>query len=916
MNLPRVFNPTHRHVVGQLAMTATRCLLLATLAVPVQAQLSAVQINHDNLDQRVGGMRAIGGLGDWMLSNGNLCATISAAQHETGLSITGGWLVDLGHCGRSDDQLAYTHLMPMMERNAILPVTNMEAAVVAGRATLTVQRANASLAATIRYSLSSAEPDELLVESELTRVGSGHDVEMVGQVWSHPERSLTPFTIDTRNPLWSPGYRYKQYAIDSDPDELNSMIPADLTVLVGGDSAGPGISYGIQSLEGMLRDSAGVERPVLQFSLVEADYTNQVWLSRPLWFGGGAQPGRLEMLQSLFMDLDEGESLRLRQRIMVSRRADVASITDRVYTGHVLSGQLDTSAAHIAVHDAAGNPLSDVRPEGDGSFKLRLPAGMAAGYLQVSTDWAAPQRIDFALDNADIRLAPIATAPPATVVLPRGKVMRLVFVGLDETATPQWRSDHSGFQLGEKSVPASPQSNSVDLVGNARDPATLQLAPGNYRVYASRGIEYSVSSEDIVVGSGDTVKLSLAAPQRVLDIDGAVSADFHVHSGYSYDSAISAEQRLRSFIAQGAEVLFATEHDTIVDLGASAKTLGLDAGISVVSGVELTGMAHAADAPRTMGHLNVFPLPADRAAFAGGVPAHEGKRLRQVMGEVRREHPQALFQLNHPRDPRGGDDDRAFFDHLSVGERFNPGLPLDNVQNRSLIEPDTNGVRDLDFDLLELANGSSLALYQQVRADWLSLILQGEYRPALASSDSHHLRKPVAMPRSYVAYPGPVKHPVDTQVFLDAVRSGRVYGSSGPIPSLQLRNSQGEQAGIGETLRGTDLTVTLSVRAAPWVDVNQVWVYLNGMVIRGGAIVPGEAIEIPLRVASDSFIFAEFYGQAGEIYKALAPGYQPMAFTNPIWIDADGDGKWQAPGIASIPMAISLPGSIPNEHKE
>jgi hypothetical protein len=32
-------------------------------------------------------------------------------------------------------------------------------------------------------------------------------------------------------------------------------------------------------------------------------------------------------------------------------------------------------------------------------------------------------------------------------------------------------------------------------------------------------------------------------------------------------------------------------------------------------------------------------------------------------------------------------------------------------------------------------------------------------------------------------------------------------------------------------------------------------------------------------------------------YAVVAPGYVPMAFTNPIWIDEDGDGQWTGTGM-------------------
>ena len=42
-------------------------------------------------------------------------------------------------------------------------------------------------------------------------------------------------------------------------------------------------------------------------------------------------------------------------------------------------------------------------------------------------------------------------------------------------------------------------------------------------------------------------------------------------------------------MAQGADVLIATEHDVVVDLGTIARQLGLGDRLTVVGGAELTG---------------------------------------------------------------------------------------------------------------------------------------------------------------------------------------------------------------------------------------------------------------------------------------------------------------------------------------
>ena len=83
-----------------------------------------------------------------------------------------------------------------------------------------------------------------------------------------------------------------------------------------------------------------------------------------------------------------------------------------------------------------------------------------------------------------------------------------------------------------------------------------------------------------------------------------------------------------------------------------------------------------------------------------------------------------------------------------------PISPLNEGPNASLIEAHpVTGQRDIDFDILEIMNGTQGYRPQRVdavRQDWLSLVAQGEKIAATANSDSHNKWQIVAMPRNMV----------------------------------------------------------------------------------------------------------------------------------------------------------------------
>ena len=55
----------------------------------------------------------------------------------------------------------------------------------------------------------------------------------------------------------------------------------------------------------------------------------------------------------------------------------------------------------------------------------------------------------------------------------------------------------------------------------------------------------------------------------------------------------------------------------------------------------------------------------------------------------------------------------------------------------------------------------------------------------------------------------------------------------------------------------------------------------------------GTGKRVDLAFEKDSFITVEVIGDASEDYDLVAPGFYPLAFSNPIFIDVDGDGvEW------------------------
>ncbi len=222
--------------------------------------------------------------------------------------------------------------------------------------------------------------------------------------------------------------------------------------------------------------------------------------------------------------------------------------------------------------------------------------------------------------------------------------------------------------------------------------------------------------------------------------------------------------------------------------------------------------------------------------------------------------------------------------------------------------------------------------------DWFTLINLGHRIPGLANSDSHD-RSSIesGCPRNFVQSDTDNPADLDDQAIADAVKAGHSFMSSGPFVRFWINDPA---TGIGDQLTDTDGTVSLhiEVEAASWMKVDRVEIYQDGTLIGvetnldDGVVrlvedkdvavdkdswfvisVMGDddmaplfsSVEIPPIQLQDVVI--EALSTVPSVASLLDPAIPiprsgavfPYALTNPIYVDADGDGEWTAPGIAS-----------------
>jgi hypothetical protein len=447
--------------------------------------------------------------------------------------------------------------------------------------------------------------------------------------------------------------------------------------------------------------------------------------------------------------------------------------------------------AHIFALDADGRPQLRIANDAEGRFAVDAPLA--------AVQWFAT--LEAAATSAPVRFTPGTASELRLDVSPGGElrvhvldmdtkrpvVARLIVKGVEGTVDPNFGPDYRASGAGP-------------LMDVLEGEVVTPLPAGRYRVAATKGMEWSIDAETVEVQSGHTKSVDLAL-RHVVPTPGVVGCDLHVHARPSFDTPVSAEDRVLSLVSAGVDFAVPTEHNLVGDYGTPLAVLGLSKNLATVTGVEVTTYN-----PR-FGHFGIFPFP------AGGVPPYKGTNATALFGASKRGDPNRVLQVNHPR--------------------LLQGIGYFNVTG---FDPKTGRVpasMRTDFDTLEVYNGYDLATrprVEQVLDDWFALLNLGKRIWATGSSDSHRIQYQWAgYPRTMALVDprgaGDTGQPVDPAAVVAAIKKGHTFVTSGPMIEFDLTSADGRAVHPGDDVsvpRGGPLHGRLRVRAAPWVDVTSV----------------------------------------------------------------------------------------------
>lgn len=361
----------------------------------------------------------------------------------------------------------------------------------------------------------------------------------------------------------------------------------------------------------------------------------------------------------------------------------------------------------------------------------------------------------------------------------------------------------------------------LDHVGRLEMP----IAPGHYRFGVSSGGGFLGPEREVAVEivAGKTAVAKVALPRLFHPWQrGWYSADLHHHADQA-EAVTPPEALARSQLAAGLDVLFVSDHDSVVNHPILAS-IARARGVAFLPGVELSP---------SWGHFNAYPITPGQSLAVDTTTA----TVDAIIAEGRRLGADVI-QVNHPLIPYG------YFSSVAGGVApggFNPG-----------------------FDLIEMNAevGDDERVLQRLWTYWN----EGKRYYLAAGTDTHDVWNFVSgRIRAYAHVDGELTG----ATFAAALKAGRGYVTHGPLitPSVMF----------GTTLDAGD-------HATLAFDLQSVAGLGRARLIGDGKVVSSRTFRHDTRRAHVVFELGPASASWYELVVEDAAGAK--AYTDPIWIAA------------------------------
>lgn len=416
----------------------------------------------------------------------------------------------------------------------------------------------------------------------------------------------------------------------------------------------------------------------------------------------------------------------------------------------------------------------------------------------------------------------------------------------------------------------------------------MDVLPGKYEMVVSYGPEYEAVTREIEVKVGEVTEIAERLT-RTVDTTGWLSAELHSHSSPSGDNTSSQRGRVLNLLVDHLEFIPCTEHQRISTYAPHLEYFGATQRVLTCCGMELTG------SPLPINHQNVFPLVHKANMQDGGGPTiHVNPEVQIERIAMWDSDSDKVVQINHPNIAQ------------MVGDRDLDGV-ADAGFRKMFSFADVMEVHPLQLIFEENAVGKDgVDGRGNTVKNWMQLLNLGYRIPGVVNTDAHWNYYGSGWLRNYVR--STTDEPAEAKLMdlCHALERGQVVMTNGPFLEVEA-SAGGATAGPGDDLvaEGSAPRLKVKVQCPNWLDVNRVQVVVNGRFdadhnfLRGrqasgfgnGVVKFEREFELPLDADAHVIVIAAAEErQLGRVYGPEQGAVMPIAISNPIFIDLDGQG--------------------------
>jgi hypothetical protein len=431
------------------------------------------------------------------------------------------------------------------------------------------------------------------------------------------------------------------------------------------------------------------------------------------------------------------------------------------------------------------------------------------------------------------------------------------------------------------------------------------IGPGKYEAIISFGPEYDAVFQTIEVRRGEEAQLN-AKLLRVVDTTGWVSSDFHSHSTPSGDNTSMQLGRVLNLLCEHVEFCPCTEHNRIDSYVPHLKQLGVEHLMATCTGMELT------QSLGTVNHQNAFPLLWKPRTQDGGAPVTDSNPIVQIERlALWDSSSDKLVQENHPNLVQ------------ILGDKDNDGKP-DGGFEKMFGFMDVIEVHPPEGIFTAPEKDERGRLSRNPIYHWLQMLNLGYRIPGVVNTDAHYNFHETGWLRNYLKSSTDDPAKVDTMEMVHAAEAGHVIMSTGPFMEVTLKSEKPSDKPTG--IPGGDViapsgkaTLSVRVQCPNWLDVNRVQVFLNGRASKdlnftrretpksfSNEVIKFES-DIMLDLREDTHVIVAAIGEGQKLGRIMGPRWgekPPIAVSNPIFVDVDGEGFKPNGDLLDVPLPL------------